>query len=30
MKITDAAEKLNSLDMNICEKQLVFMILQDK
>ncbi|KAM1088384.1 hypothetical protein ACFX19_016501 [Malus domestica] len=28
MKMTDAAEKLNSLDMNICEKQLVFMILQ--
>ncbi|CAN6718439.1 unnamed protein product [Malus baccata var. baccata] len=28
MRTTDAAEKLNSLDMNICEKQLVFMILQ--
>ncbi|KAM1804497.1 hypothetical protein ACFX12_030351 [Malus domestica] len=28
MRMTDAAEKLNSLDMNICEKQLVFMILQ--
>ncbi|KAM2016589.1 hypothetical protein ACFX16_046986 [Malus domestica] len=28
MKITDAAEKLNSLDVNIGEKQLVFMILQ--
>ncbi|TQD69871.1 hypothetical protein C1H46_044597 [Malus baccata] len=28
MKMTDAAEKLNSLDVNIGEKQLVFMILQ--
>ena len=28
MRMTDAAEKLNSLDMNISEKQLVFMILQ--
>lgn len=28
MKLTDAAEKLNSMDVKICEKQLVFMILQ--
>ncbi|XP_070664644.1 uncharacterized protein [Malus domestica] len=28
MKMTDAAEKLNSMDVNIGEKQLVFMILQ--
>ena len=28
MKMTDAIENFNSLDMNICEKQLVFMILQ--
>ncbi|KAM1602990.1 hypothetical protein ACFX1Z_029648 [Malus domestica] len=28
LKMTDAAEKLNSLDVNIGEKQLVFMILQ--
>ena len=28
MKMSDAAEKLNSLDVNIGEKQLVFMILQ--
>ena len=28
MKMTDAAEKLNSLDVNIGEKQLVFMIPQ--
>lgn len=28
MKMTDAAKKLNSMDVNIGEKQLVFMILQ--
>ena len=28
MKMTDAAEKLNSMDVNIGDKQLVFMILQ--
>ncbi|XP_050125786.1 uncharacterized protein LOC126603074 [Malus sylvestris] len=28
MKMTDVAEKLNSMDVNIGEKQLVFMILQ--
>lgn len=28
MKMTDAAEKQNSVDVNIGEKQLVFMILQ--
>ena len=28
MKMTDVAEKLNTLDVNIGEKQLVFMILQ--
>ncbi|CAN6710107.1 unnamed protein product [Malus baccata var. baccata] len=28
MKMTDAAEKLNSMEVNIGEKQLVFMILQ--
>lgn len=28
MKLTDAAKKLNSMDVKICEKQLVFMIWQ--